>query len=267
MPDVPIVAHGVPAESITRRRRTAPHRGLPRQCPPCHGSEGSPHGRLPHPATSGRWSRRWLGVVLLVFILFHYFGGDPSVILGRAERRRREQIAGDPHTQLGLDQPLVRAALDLPQADRHLRLGPQLGHQRERSRNLFATRLPATLTVMMPILVLDTLLALPIAMWVAYRARLADRPRDHGRSRTVALSISLPGLRHRRPVRVRASSSAGSRCRAGATRLCDEPGHLRAAAGAAGGVRRRSRRRRACTAPSSSTSSATTTCAPRAPRA
>ena len=42
--------------------------------------------------------------------------------------------------------------------------------------NLFATRLPATLTVMMPILVLDTLLALPIAMWVAYvRGSLTDR--------------------------------------------------------------------------------------------
>jgi hypothetical protein len=42
--------------------------------------------------------------------------------------------------------------------------------------NLFATRLPATLTVMTPILVLDVLLALPIAMWVAYRrGSLTDR--------------------------------------------------------------------------------------------
>ena len=42
--------------------------------------------------------------------------------------------------------------------------------------HLFATRLPATLTVMLPILILDTLVALPIAMWVAYRrGSLGDR--------------------------------------------------------------------------------------------
>ena len=56
--------------------------------------------------------------------------------------------------------------------------------------NLFATRLPATLTVMLPILVLDTLLALPVAMWVAYRrGSLADRTIMV--VTTVALSISF----------------------------------------------------------------------------
>ena len=68
--------------------------------------------------------------------------------------------------------------------------------------NIFATRLPATLTVMIPILVLDTLLALPIAMWVAYRrGSLSDRAIMV--ISTVALSISLPGLHHHRPVRLR----------------------------------------------------------------
>jgi peptide/nickel transport system permease protein len=56
--------------------------------------------------------------------------------------------------------------------------------------NLFASRLPATLTVMLPILVLDVLLALPIAMWVAYRrGSLADRTIMV--ITTVALSISF----------------------------------------------------------------------------
>jgi peptide/nickel transport system permease protein len=56
--------------------------------------------------------------------------------------------------------------------------------------NLFATRLPATLTVMIPILVLDVLLALPIAMWVAYRrGSLTDRMIMV--ATTVALSISF----------------------------------------------------------------------------
>ncbi len=56
--------------------------------------------------------------------------------------------------------------------------------------NLFASRLPATLTVMLPILILDVLIALPIAMWVAYRrGSLADRTIMV--IATVALSISF----------------------------------------------------------------------------
>src|SRR4029077_9362605 len=56
--------------------------------------------------------------------------------------------------------------------------------------NIFATRLPATLTVMIPILVFDTLLALPIAMWVAYRrGSLSDRAIMV--ISTVALSVSF----------------------------------------------------------------------------
>jgi peptide/nickel transport system permease protein len=56
--------------------------------------------------------------------------------------------------------------------------------------SLFASRLPATLTVMVPILVLDVLLALPIAMWVAYRrGSLTDR--SIMVISTVALSISF----------------------------------------------------------------------------
>nr|MBP6252103.1 ABC transporter permease [Rubrivivax sp.] len=56
--------------------------------------------------------------------------------------------------------------------------------------NLFATRLPATLTVMLPILILEAVVALPIAMWVAYRrGSLADRTIMV--ISTVALSISF----------------------------------------------------------------------------
>ena len=56
--------------------------------------------------------------------------------------------------------------------------------------NLFATRLPATLTVMVPILILDALLAIPIAMRVAYvRGSLTDRAIMV--VTTVALSISF----------------------------------------------------------------------------
>jgi peptide/nickel transport system permease protein len=56
--------------------------------------------------------------------------------------------------------------------------------------NLFMTRLPATLTVMVPILILDTLLAIPFALLVAYvRGSLTDR--SIMVITTVALSISF----------------------------------------------------------------------------
>ena len=127
------------------------------------------------------------GVVLLVFILFHYFGSDPSVILA-GQNATREQIAAI-RQQLGLDQPLYvqfwiyLKAVATFDWGRSWATNEAVGH-------LFATRLPATLTVMIPILVLDTLLALPIAMWVAYRrGSLSDRMIMV--VTTVALSISF----------------------------------------------------------------------------
>ena len=127
------------------------------------------------------------GVVLLVFILFHYFGSDPSVILA-GQNATQEQIAAI-RQQLGLDQPLYvqfwiyLKAVATFDWGRSWATNEAVGH-------LFATRLPATLTVMIPILVLDTLLALPIAMWVAYRrGSLSDRMIMV--VTTVALSISF----------------------------------------------------------------------------
>ena len=112
-----------------------------------------------------------VGVVLLVFFLFKFFGGDPAEILGGLNATP-EQIDAI-RQQLGLNEPVVGAALDLPEADRHLRLGPAAGPPTSRSANLFATRLPATLTVMMPILILDVLLAIPFAhvAWPTCAAR------------------------------------------------------------------------------------------------
>ncbi len=114
-----------------------------------------------------------LGVVLLVFVLFRYFGGDPAEILGGLNATP-EQIEAI-REQLGLNRPAwVQLGIYLKSIvtldwGRSWATNEAVGH-------IFLTRLPATLTVMLPILVLDTLLALPIAMWVAYRrGSLADR--------------------------------------------------------------------------------------------
>ena len=128
-----------------------------------------------------------LGVVLLVFVLFKYFGSDPAVILGGLNATQ-EQIAAI-SAQLGLDKPwYVQMGIYLKQI-----VTFDWGRSwatNESVSNLFATRLPATLTVMVPMLILDVVLALPIAMWVAYRrGSLSDRTIMV--ITTVALSISF----------------------------------------------------------------------------
>jgi peptide/nickel transport system permease protein len=127
------------------------------------------------------------GVVLLVFVLFKVFGGDPAEILGGLNATP-EQVAAI-RAQLGLDQPWwVQFGIFLKQIVT-FDWGKSWATN-EAVSNLFATRLPATLTVMVPILVLEVLLALPVAMWVAYRrGSLTDRAVMV--VTTVALSISL----------------------------------------------------------------------------
>jgi peptide/nickel transport system permease protein len=127
------------------------------------------------------------GVVLLVFVLFKYFGGDPAEILGGLNANK-EQIDAIRQT-LGLDQP---AYVQLWIFVKSVLTGDfgKSWTTNEAVSHIFATRLPATLTVMTPILILDIFLALPIAMWVAYRrGSLTDRTIMV--VTTVALSISF----------------------------------------------------------------------------
>jgi len=128
-----------------------------------------------------------LGVVTLVFVLFKFFGGDPAEILGglNATPEQVEAI----REQLGLNQPWwVQLGIFLKQIAT-FDWGRSWATQ-ESVAHLFATRLPATLTVMGPILLLDTLLAVPIALGVAYvRGSLTDRTLMV--ITTVALSISF----------------------------------------------------------------------------
>ena len=128
-----------------------------------------------------------VGVVLLVFFLFKYFGGDPAEVLGGLNASA-EQIKAI-RQSLGLDEPIWYQLWIFVKQIVTFDWGKSWATN-EAVSNLFATRLPATLTVMVPILVLDVLLALPIAMWVAYRrGSLTDRAIMV--VTTVALSISF----------------------------------------------------------------------------
>ena len=113
------------------------------------------------------------GVILLIFFLFKFFGGDPAEVLAGqiADKQQIEAI----RQQLGLDRPWwVQLGIFLQQIAT-FDFG-QSWMTREPVSNLFLTRLPATLTVMVPIIVLEVFLAIPIAMFVAYvRGSLADR--------------------------------------------------------------------------------------------
>ena len=127
------------------------------------------------------------GVVLLVFILFKFFGGDPAEILGGLNASP-EQVNAI-RQQLGLNEPWwVQLGIFLKQIA-SFDWGKSWATN-EAVSHLFATRLPASVTVLLPILILDALVALPLAMWVAYRrGSLTDRTIMI--ATTIALSISF----------------------------------------------------------------------------
>jgi peptide/nickel transport system permease protein len=127
------------------------------------------------------------GVILLVFFLFKFFGGDPAEILGGL-LATPEQIQAI-RQQLGLNDPwYVQLWIFIKQIFT-FNWGNSWATS-ESVRNIFATRLPATLTVMIPILVLEVILGIIAAMAVAYvRGSLTDRLVMI--ISTVALSISF----------------------------------------------------------------------------
>jgi peptide/nickel transport system permease protein len=128
-----------------------------------------------------------LGVVLLVFFLFKYFGSDPAVILGglNATPETIESI----REQLGLNKPVWEQLWIFVKQIVTFDWGKSWATN-ESVANLFASRMPATLTVTIPILVLEVLLAIPFALAVAYvRGSLTDRAVMV--LSTVAVSVSL----------------------------------------------------------------------------
>jgi peptide/nickel transport system permease protein len=127
------------------------------------------------------------GVVLLVFFLFKYFGSDPAEILGglNATPETIDAI----REQLGLNKPVWEQLWIFVKQILTFDWGRSWATN-ESVSHLFASRLPATLTVMVPILLLQVLLAIPFALAVAYvRGSLTDR--SIMVLTTVALSISF----------------------------------------------------------------------------
>ncbi len=128
-----------------------------------------------------------LGVILLVFFLFKFFGGDPAETLAGQKASQAEiQLI---RTQLGLDQP-VYAQLGIFIKSVFTFNWGNSWTTKEAVSNILSTRLGPTLTVMVPIVILEVLLAIPLAMFVAYK-RDSFTDRSIMVITTVALSISF----------------------------------------------------------------------------
>jgi peptide/nickel transport system permease protein len=128
-----------------------------------------------------------LGVVLLVFFLFTWVGGDPAYLLA-GKISNPEQIENI-RRQLGVDQPIyVQLWIFITQ----IATG-DFGvswSTNEQVSDIFATRMGPSLTVLVPLLLISTLLAIAAAMLVAYlRGSLTDRMVMIGC--TVGQSISI----------------------------------------------------------------------------
>ena len=114
-----------------------------------------------------------LGVMLLVFFLFNWVGGDPAYIL--AGKIASPELIENIRRSLGVDQPYwVQLWIFVKQvatADFGVSWSTN-----ERVSQIFATRLGPSLTVLLPLLVISTVIALGAAMLVAYyRGSLTDR--------------------------------------------------------------------------------------------
>ena len=114
-----------------------------------------------------------LGVVLLVFFLFNWVGGDPAYLLA-GKISNPEQIENI-RRQLGVDQPYYVQLWIFIQQIATGDFGVSWSTN-EKVSEIFATRLVPSLTVLVPLLVISTLLAMAAAMLVAYvRGSLTDR--------------------------------------------------------------------------------------------
>src|SRR5437867_11394688 len=114
-----------------------------------------------------------LGVILLVFFLFNWIGGDPAYVLA-GKISSTEQIENI-RRQLGVDQPYYVQLWILVKQVLTADFGASWSTN-EAVSHIMATRLGPSLTVLIPLLILSTIIAIGLALGVAYvRGSLTDR--------------------------------------------------------------------------------------------
>jgi len=114
-----------------------------------------------------------LGVILLIFVLFNWVGGDPAQVLA-GKISNPDQIANI-RKQLGVDLPYWQQLLIFIKQVFTFDFGRSWSTNEEVSRILL-TRVGPTLTIMLPVVAIETFLAVTFALMVSYvRGTLTDR--------------------------------------------------------------------------------------------
>jgi peptide/nickel transport system permease protein len=113
------------------------------------------------------------GVILLIFFLFNWVGGDPAQVLA-GKISNPEQIANIRH-QLGVDRSIPYQLWVFVKQVFTFDFGRSWSTNEEVS-HILLTRVGPTLTIMIPVLVITTSLAITFAIMVAYvRGTMKDR--------------------------------------------------------------------------------------------
>jgi peptide/nickel transport system permease protein len=113
------------------------------------------------------------GVILLIFFLFNWVGGDPAMVLA-GKVSNPEQIENIRH-QLGIDRSYAYQLWVFVQQVFTFDFGRSWSTNEEVS-HILITRVGPTLTIMIPVLIITTSLAVVFAIMVAYvRGTLTDR--------------------------------------------------------------------------------------------
>jgi peptide/nickel transport system permease protein len=127
------------------------------------------------------------GVILLIFVLFNWVGGDPAMVLA-GKISNPDQIANI-RKQLGIDESYAYQLWVFIKQVFTFDFGRSWSTNEEVSRILL-TRVGPTLTIMIPVVMIETSLAVLFAIMVAYvRGSLTDRAIMV--TCTVAMSISF----------------------------------------------------------------------------
>ncbi|QJQ05686.1 ABC transporter permease [Undibacterium piscinae] len=128
-----------------------------------------------------------LGVILLVFFLFNWVGGDPAYILA-GKMSNAEQIANI-RSQLGIDQPYyVQLWIFIKQI-----VTFDFGNSwstGEAVSSIIGSRLGPSLTVLIPLTIIETVIAIALALAIAFK-RGSFTDRGVMIACTVGMSISI----------------------------------------------------------------------------
>lgn len=128
-----------------------------------------------------------LGVILLVFFLFNWVGGDPAYILA-GKMSNAEQIANI-RTQLGIDQPYYVQLWIFIKQIATFNFGNSWSTG-EAVSSIIGTRLGPSLTVLIPLTIIETVIAIALALAIAFK-RGGFTDRGVMIACTVGMSISI----------------------------------------------------------------------------